>query len=135
MDLQQSMMISAAGLRAQSVRMRVIAENIANQDSIATGPGDQPYARKILTFRNELDRATGITTVVAGRIELDRSSFDTRYEPGHPAADDKGYVTTTNVNGIIEMMDMQQAQRSYQANLNAIEASRNMLMQTVEILR
>lgn len=135
MDLQDSMMISAAGLRAQSIRMRVIAENIANQDSIASGSGDEPYRRKIVNFKNQMDRALGIDTVKAHKVTFDKSDFGQRYDPGHPAADGKGYITTSNVSGMIEAMDMRQAQRTYEANLNAIETSKNMMLRTIEILK
>lgn len=135
MDLEQSMMISAAGLRAQSVRMRIISENLANQDSTATRPGEAPYRRKLVTFQSVLDREMGLQTVGAGRITTDKTPFGRKYEPGHPAADANGYVLTTNVEPLIELMDMRQAERSYEANLNAIEASRNMMARTVEILR
>lgn len=135
MDLQDSMMISAAGLRAQSIRMRVIAENIANQDSISSGPGDSPYRRKIVNFKNQMDRALGVETVRANKVTFDQSDFGRRYDPGHPAADATGYITTSNVNGMIEAMDMRQAQRTYEANLNAIETSKNMMLRTIEILK
>lgn len=135
MELENSMMISASGLRAQSIRMRVIAENIANQDSIATSPGDMPYRRKIVNFKNVMDRALGVARIEVDKISYDRSDFGKRYDPGHPAADSNGYITTSNVTGLIEAMDMRQAQRSYEANLNAIEASRNMMLRTVELLR
>lgn len=135
MDLQDSMMISAAGLRAQSIRMRVIAENIANQDSISSGTGDTPYRRKIVNFKNIMDRALGVETVQVDKVTFDRSDFGRRYDPGHPAADASGYITTSNVNGMIEAMDMRQAQRTYEANLNAIETSKNMLLRTIEILK
>lgn len=135
MDLQDSMMVSAAGLRAQSIRMRVIAENIANQDSIASGPGGTPYRRKIINFKNMVDRETGLSTVQADKITFDQSAFGQKYDPGHPAANANGYITTSNVQGMIEAMDMRQAQRTYEANLNAIEASKNMMLRTVEILK
>ena len=135
MDLQDSMMISAAGLRAQSIRMRVIAENIANQDSIANGPGDTPYRRKIVNFKNVIDRELGVETVQVDKVSFDQSDFGRKYDPGHPAADATGYITTSNVTGMIEAMDMRQAQRTYEANLNAIETSKNMLLRTIEILK
>ncbi|MCH8862706.1 MAG: flagellar basal body rod protein FlgC [Proteobacteria bacterium] len=135
MDLQDSMMISAAGLRAQSIRMRVIAENIANQDSISSGTGDMPYRRKIVNFKTMMDRALGVETIQVDKVTFDRSDFGQRYDPGHPAADASGYITTSNVNGMIEAMDMRQAQRTYEANLNAIETSKNMLLRTIEILK
>ena len=135
MDLQDSMMISAAGLRAQSIRMRVSAENIANQDSISSGTGDMPYRRKIVNFKTMMDRALGVETIQVDKVTFDRSDFGQRYDPGHPAADASGYITTSNVNGMIEAMDMRQAQRTYEANLNAIETSKNMLLRTIEILK
>ncbi len=135
MELAKSMMVSASGLRAQSMRMRVIAENIANQDSVASSPGEMPYRRKLVSFKNILDRATGVTKVQVAKVQYDQGEFGKKYDPGHPAADGDGYITTSNVTGLIEAMDMRQAQRSYEANLNAIEASRNMMLRTVELLR
>ena len=133
--LNQAMMISAAGLRAQSVRMRVISENLANQDSIAPNAGEDPYRRKVVTFTNEVNKVLGINAVKVTKVTFDMSEVGSRFDPGHPAADKDGYITTSNVKGIIEMMDMRQAQRSYEANITAIEASRAMLMQTLDLLR
>lgn len=135
MDLQKAMMASASGLRAQSVRMRVISENIANQNSVATEPGADPYRRKIITFQTEMDRANGVELVKVGDIEYDQKDFSKKYDPGNPAADKSGYIKESNVNGLIEMMDMQQAQRTYQSNLNAMEASRRMATMTLDLLR
>ena len=115
--------------------MRVIAENLANANSTAQTPEDQPYRRRIPTFTQEINRELGVKTVKAGRILIDQSDFGRRYEPGHPAADDKGYVLIPNVNSLVEGMDMREAQRSYQANLNVIGATRRMLARTLEILR
>ena len=135
MDLMASMKIAAAGLKAQSGRMRVISENLANSNSTAKEPGGDPYRRRIPTFKQAVDRELGIKTVTSGRIMLDRSEFDKRYEPGHPAADAQGYVKLPNVNALVEGMDMREAQRSYQANLNVISATRRMLARTLDILR
>ncbi len=135
MDLEKSMMISAAGLRAQSTRMRIISENLANSQSVASSPDQDPYRRKMVSFKNVMDNELGVRRIVIDKIIHDRSEFGTKYDPGHPAADETGYVKTSNVNGMIETIDLQQAQRSYQANLNAVEASRNMLMSTLELLR
>lgn len=135
MDLQKSMMVSAAGLKAQSTRMRIIAENLANQGSESMTAGEAPYRRKLVTFANVLDRELGVERVVANKVTFDRSDFGKRFEPGHPGADADGYVRTTNVEGMIEAMDMTQAQRSYQANLNAIDAVKSMSVRTLEILR
>jgi flagellar basal-body rod protein FlgC len=135
MDLMASMKVAAAGLKAQSGRMRVIAENLANSNSTASEPGADPYRRRIPTFSQEVNRELGIKLVTSGRIRLDQSDFGRRYEPGHPAADSQGYVKLPNVNALIEGMDMREAQRSYQANLNVISATRRMLARTLEILR
>lgn len=135
MDLMASMKIAAAGLKAQSGRMRVIAENLANSNSTASEPGADPYRRRIPTFSQEVNRELGIKMITSGRIRLDQSDFGKRYEPGHPAADSQGYVKLPNVNALIEGMDMREAQRSYQANLNVISATRRMLARTLEILR
>ena len=135
MDLEKSMMVSAAGLRAQSLRMRVIAENMANQDSVAASPDEDPYRRKLVTFSDRLNNELGVNTVNVKGVTYDKSAFGRRFEPGHPAADPDGYIRTTNVSGLIEAMDMRQAQRTYQANIRAIEAAKNMMLQTVEILR
>ncbi|GJM02277.1 MAG: flagellar basal-body rod protein FlgC [Rhodomicrobium sp.] len=135
MDLLNSLKIAASGLGVQSQRMRVISENIANADSTATEKNADPYRRKLTTFTNELDRETGLDLVKTGRIKVDKSDFGMRFEPGHPAADEKGYVKTPNVNGLVEAMDMREAQRSYEANLNVITSARRMLAKTLEILR
>jgi flagellar basal-body rod protein FlgC len=113
----------------------VISENIANANSTAQTPGGEPYRRKLVTFDNELDRSLGIDTVRVDSIVADRSAFSRRYEPGHPAADEEGYVLTPNVNSLMEMADLREAQRSYEANLKVIESSRTMLQKTIDILR
>ena len=135
MDFEQNFAISAAGLRAQSLRMRIIAENLANQDSVAASPTEDPYRRKLVSFRNTLDRELGVETVELGPVSYDQGAFGRKYDPGHPSADPDGYIRTTNVRGIIESMDMRDAQRSYQANVSAIEASKKMMLQTIELLR
>ena len=134
-DVLQTLRISAAGMKTQGTRLRVIAENVANAGSLATSPGEVPYRRKVATFRNELDRGAGINTVRVHKIDEDPSPFQRKYEPGHPAADADGYVLTTNVNSLIEMSDMREAQRSYEANMNVIKASKAMLNETIEVLR
>ncbi len=135
MELLKTMMISAAGMRAQEQRIRVISENLANASSLARGPGGEPYRRKVVTFTNVLDRELGIETVRVGKIGRDSSEFPLKFDPGHPAANADGYVRLPNVNGLIEMMDMREAQRSYEANLKVIEAARDMLMRTLEVLQ
>ena len=135
MDLMKSMAIAAAGLRAQAGRMRVISENIANADSTAKTPGGDPYRRKVPTFSSELDRALDARVVSLGRIKPDTSDFRIKHEPGNPAADAAGNVKYPNVNPLIEMTDMREAQRSYEANLNIISATRRMIMRTLDILK
>lgn len=135
MDFLKSLMISAAGLKVQSGRMRVIAENIANADSAARTPNEDPYRRKIPTVRSSFDRELGAEMVRLGKIEPDRSEFGVRFEPGHPAADDKGYVRYPNVSTLIESVDMREAQRTYEANLNVVSSTRQMLQKTLDILR
>ena len=135
MDLDKTLHISASGLRAQGTRLRTIAENLANATSTAQEPGGEPYRRKIVTFENALDRALGVHTVRIRDIDVDESEFGRKHQPGHPAADANGYVLTPNVNSLIEMTDMREAQRTYEANLRVIQASRTMLQQTIEILR
>ncbi|MCA3569241.1 flagellar basal body rod protein FlgC [Bradyrhizobium sp.] len=135
MDLASTIDISASGLRAQSLRMRIIAENLANQDSIAATPGGTPYTRKIVTFRPVVDAKSGATTVAASRIVNAASQFRREYRPGNPAADAQGYILLPNVNGLVESADMQSAQRSYEANLNVIEAARSLTTRTLDLLR
>lgn len=135
MDFLKSIGIAASGLRAQSGRMRVIAENIANADSTAQRAGANPYRRKVPTFRSEVDRALDAQTIAMGKVRQDPSEFRTRYEPGHPAADANGYVKYPNVNSLVEMTDMREAQRSYEANLNVIGATRRMIQRTIDLLR
>jgi flagellar basal-body rod protein FlgC len=135
MDFLKSIAIAASGLRAQAGRMRVLSENIANADSTATRAGGDPYRRKIPTFRSEVDRALDAKVVTLGRVRPDQSEFRNKYEPGHPAADANGYVKHPNVNSTVEMTDMREAQRSYEANLNVIGATRRMLQRTIDILR
>jgi flagellar basal-body rod protein FlgC len=135
MDFLRSIAIAASGLRAQAGRMRIIAENVANADSTAPTPGAEPYRRKIATFRSEMDRAIDAQTVALGRVKTDPSDFRLKHEPGHPAADANGNVKYPNVNSLVEMMDLREAQRSYEANVNVIGASRRMIQRTIDILK
>jgi len=134
-DFLKSLSIAASGLRAQAGRMRVISENVANADSTASRPGADPYRRKIPTFRAEMDRALDANVVGLGKVRPDPTDFRVKYEPGHPAADANGYVKYPNVNPLVEMTDMRDAQRSYEANLNVIGATRRMIQRTIDILR
>jgi flagellar basal-body rod protein FlgC len=135
MDFMKSIAIAASGLRAQAGRMRVISENIANADSTATTVGGEPYRRKMATFTNEVDRALGAQLVGLGRVKTDPSDFRIKHEPGHPAADANGNVKYPNVNSLVEMTDLREAQRSYEANVNVIGASRRMIQRTIDILK
>ena len=135
MDFLKSISIAASGLRAQAGRMRVISENLANADSTAQAPGADPYRRRIPTFRSEIDRALDARVVAMGRVRNDPTDFRVKYEPGHPAADATGHVRYPNVKSLVEMTDMREAQRSYEANVNVIGATRRMIQRTLEILK
>ena len=135
MDLKTSLAVSASGLRAQSLRMRVIAENLANADSVARTPGGDPYRRRLPTFSSEVDRETGAAGVRINSIQSDQSAFQRVYQPGSPAADASGYVKMPNVNALVEGADMKAAQRSYEANLSAIEAAKSLTMRTIDLLK
>jgi flagellar basal-body rod protein FlgC len=135
MDISKAIAISARGMDAQTARLRVIAENIANQDSTGSTPGADPYRRKTISFENRLDRELGAETVQVRKVDTDRSEFPQRFDPSHPAADEKGYVRTPNVNSFVEVMDMREAERGYSANLNVMEATRAMLTRTIELLK
>ena len=135
MDFLRSIGIAAAGLRAQSGRMRIIAENVANADSTGDKPGADPYRRKVPTFSAHLDRELGASVVTLGRVARDQTPFRTRTDPGNPAADANGQVKLPNVDTLVETMDMREAQRSYEANLNIVTATRRMIARTLDILR
>jgi len=135
MDLERALRISVAGMSAQSTRLRVVAENLANRDSTGEAPGADPYRRRTVTFSNQLDQAMGVETVSVSRVGTAPGDFPRRYEPGHPAADANGYVKTPNVDGFVEVMDMREAQRSYSANLSVLETTRAMLTRAIEALR
>ncbi|ACL60379.1 flagellar basal body rod protein FlgC [Methylobacterium nodulans] len=135
MDFMKAIGIAASGLRAQSGRMRVISENIANADSEPKSAGAEPYRRKVPTFANRLDRELDASVVELGRVRRDQSPFRTKHEPGNPAADANGEVRLPNVNLLVETVDMREAQRSYEANLNMITAARRMISRTIDILK
>ncbi|MGO9356939.1 MAG: flagellar basal body rod protein FlgC [Xanthobacteraceae bacterium] len=135
MDFLKAMSIAKSGLRAQAGRIRVLTENLANADSTAQTPGGDPYRRKVPTFSSQLDRTLDARVVSLGTIKPDMSAFRVKYEPGNPAADATGNVKYPNVNPTVEMTDMREAQRSYEANLNVISATRRMIQQTLNILK
>jgi flagellar basal-body rod protein FlgC len=134
-DFARSMGIATSGLRAQAGRMRVISENIANADSTAATAGGDPYRRKVPTFSTELDRTLDAKVVSLGKVVPDASAFRIKHEPSNPAADASGNVKYPNVNSLVEMTDMRDAQRSYEANLNVISATRRMISLTLNILK
>ena len=134
-DFARSMGIATSGLRAQAGRMRVISENIANADSTAQSSGGDPYRRKVPTFSSALDRTLDAQVVTLGKIRPDQSAFRVKHDPGNPAADATGDVKLPNVNSMVEMTDMRDAQRSYEANLNIISATRRMIQRTLDILK
>ena len=133
--LVASLKISASGLEAQSSRLRVVSENLANARSTGDTPGADPYRRKTVSFAQELDRAAGVDTVEIKKIGVDRSDFRTEYDPGNPAADVNGVVKYPNVNILVEMADMREANRSYEANLQSIRQARDLINSTIDLLR
>jgi flagellar basal-body rod protein FlgC len=133
--LVASLKISASGLEAQSSRLRVVSENLANARSTGDVPGADPYRRKTVSFAQELDRASGVDTVEIKKIGVDRSDFRTEYDPGNPAADVNGVVKYPNVNILVEMADMREANRSYEANLQSIRQARDLINSTIDLLR
>lgn len=135
MDISKALAVSASGMDAQTARLRVIAENLANQDTTGSTPGADPYRRKVITFETRMDQAVGAETVRVKRIAKDQAAFPQRFDPSHPAADAQGYVKTSNVNTFVEVMDMREAQRTYSANLNVLETTRTMLSRTIELLK
>lgn len=134
-DFRASMFIAGSGMRAQGLRLRVISENIANADSVSDVPGGDPYRRKVITFKNVMDDALQADVVGVREIGEDSSEFQLRFDPAHPAANEDGYVQLPNVSTLVETMDMREANRSYQANLQLIETAKNMYAQTVGLLR
>lgn len=134
-DVLGSLKVSAAGMRSQGTRIRVVAENIANADSTPTEPGQDPYRRRVVSFKSVLDAESGQRLVQVNAIDRDMSRLPQKYEPGNPAADARGYVTRPNVEPLIEMTDLREAERSYEANLNVIKVAKGLLNDTIDILR
>ena len=135
MDISRALDVSSAGMDAQTSRLRVIAENLANQDTTGSTPGADPYRRKTVTFAETLDPALGTPTVSVKKIGADMSDFTLKYDPSHPAANAQGYVKMPNVNSFVELMDMREAERSYSANLNVMQVTRSMLTRTIDLLK
>ena len=134
-QLTAALKISGSGMQAQSTRMRVVSENLANAQSTGRTPGSDPYRRKTVTFAEEMDRAFGTPEVVVKDIGADRSPFTVQHDPGNPAADADGNVKMPNVNVLIELSDLRQANRSYSANVEAITQARSMLTMNIDLLR
>ena len=135
MDLDKALTISARGMDVQTTRLRVIAENLANQDTTGSTPGADPYRRKTITFENKVDKAIGVPAVEVKDIGHDTRDFPLRYDPSNPAANAEGYVKLPNVNSLVEVMDMREAERSYSANLAVMQATRTMLTRTIDLLK
>jgi flagellar basal-body rod protein FlgC len=133
--LDASIKIAGSGLEAQSSRLRVVAENMANAQSTGRTPGSNPYRRKTITFENELDRATGVNLVKVSDVGVDPTTFKTEYDPGNPAADEKGMVKLPNVNLLFEMSDLREANRSYEANLQVVKETRDLFSMTLDLLK
>jgi flagellar basal-body rod protein FlgC len=135
MDLDTSMQLAFAGMSAQGQRLKVIAENLANADSTARAPGGEPYRRQVISFHTVLDKTLGATSVAAGKPVTVPGKLETKWDPGNPAADAQGFIKVPNVNPVVELMDMRDAQQSYQANLNVIDAAKAMISHTLDLLR
>ena len=130
-----SMAVAASALKANQARMRVIAETLANASSTARTPGGDPYRRQVPVLEPDGKVAPGADGVKVAAVRADMGDFRMVHDPGHPAADAQGYVKMPNVNSLVEALDMREAQRAYEANLNVIETARQMDSRTLEILR
>jgi flagellar basal-body rod protein FlgC len=135
MDFSTSMVVAASGMRTETERMKIIAENIANANSTSPVKGGDPYRRKIATVTQSFDSELGATIVNAGKPMADKSEFKSQYDPGNPNADSQGYVKLPNVDSLVEMMDMREAQRSYEADLSVMDSTKQMLAKTVDLLK
>ena len=135
MDFSKSMAVAASGLRAQTDRMKVIAENIANANSTSPVKGGDPYRRKIATVTQNFDSELGATLVKPGKPLPDKTDFKSQYDPGNPTADSQGYVKLPNVDSLVEIMDMRDAQRSYEADLQMLDTTKQMMAKTVDLLK
>ena len=133
--LTAALKVAASGLGAQSERLRVVSENLANAQSTGNTPGADPYRRKTVTFGEQVDRAGGVTTVGVKKLGVDETEFTTEYDPSNPAADERGVVKMPNVNMLVEMADMREANRSYDANLQTIKQTRDLISSTIDLLK
>jgi flagellar basal-body rod protein FlgC len=135
MDFDEAARIAATAMAAQATRLRTISENLANADTTASEPGIDPYRRKIVSFKDALDKATGQQQVTVDRITEDSAPFQMRYMPGHPAADGRGYVRFPNVNPLVELADLKEAQRSYEADVDIVQATNTMKQHALDLLK
>jgi flagellar basal-body rod protein FlgC len=133
--LEATLQIGASGIQAQSKRMRVVTENLANAQTTGKTPGSNPYTRKTISFEDEVDDTTGANVVKVSGIDRSRAPYRTEYHPGHPAADEKGYVKLPNVDMLVELADMREASRSYAANLQVVKQARELINMTIDLLR
>ena len=134
-NLSVSADIAVSGMKAPSERLRIISENMANADSIGIRPGEDPYRRQVVTFKDYIDKETGAKMVKVDKVVPDESQFPLKYDPNHPAANAEGYVAMPNVNPLIEMMDLKEAQRSYDANLSMMQTARDMNSKVLDLLK
>lgn len=134
-DLSTSLQVSAAGMDAQTARIKIVAENLANQNTTGSTPGADAYRRRTVSFQNRIDKALGVETVSVKAVGVDKSEQPLKYDPGNPAADKNGYVKMPNVNSFVELMDMRDAEQSYSANLNVASTTRTMLNRTLDLLK
>lgn len=135
MDFSDTMGISAAGMRAQAKRLQIAAENLANKETTGTTAGSDPYRRKTVTFKEALNRSSGVSSVDIKEVGQDQTPFEMRYDPSHPAADSNGLVKMPNVNAMVEILDTHEAQRSYEANLNTMQITRSMMTRTINLMK
>jgi flagellar basal-body rod protein FlgC len=134
-DLNTSLQVSAAGMDAQTARIKVVAENLANQNTTGSSPGAEAYRRRTVSFQSSLDKVLGVETVSVKKVGVDRSDQPMKYDPGNPAADKNGYVKMPNVNSFVELMDMRDAEQAYSANLNVASTTRTMLNRTLDLIK
>jgi flagellar basal-body rod protein FlgC len=134
-DLNTSLQISAAGMEVQVARIKIVAENLANQSTTGSTPGADAYRRRTVSFQNQVDKALGLETVSVKAVGADKSDQPLRYDPSNPAANKDGYVKTPNVNSFVELMDMRDAEQAYSANLNVASTTRTMLSRTLDLIK
>ncbi len=133
--LSATLKIAGSGMEAQATRLRIVSENIANARTTGDTPGADPYRRKTITFGAELDKVSGADLVGVKKLGTDQSKFVDEYDPGNPAADDRGMVKMPNVNMLIEMADLREANRSYEANIQTIKQTRELIAATIDLLK